>query len=917
MSTTESYFVAKYDYEPENAEVGGEHYLSFKEGEVIRLTGDPGEGWLRGSLNGKEGLFPANFVAPSDAHGHDSSSPVVGETTADDDAQLINRDMRSRPSDASPPTAVITAPPSAVAAAAVAAAAVPAVVPPPAATKSTPPPVVAAAMSKPPAAETKTAPPPAATTAATSSAAPRAAAIEVKKDNSAKVGREVERKPKTSLTKFGPWASNMALISGWTMVMLGICSIVWGVVDQIKWGAMYVADGLYSILVGFGVLGWEYWFGGTRYKSRFPWRFVIYLTISGFLFVTLTTMISAFFLLTSAVINLLACLYNEEYEDTRIAPKRNRLVFDDQVQGFCGKVKQWFVLKREENKLSAVVFLALYVAGNIALFVVVVLDWFRINSTLAPDARLSGWGPFAKGFGNLLDLNCALIVLPVCRTMLRWLYNTSTADQSCCSRFWARIMEAIPLDRALSFHRMTAKVILFATAGHVFTHFINYALRPSQTLAKFGVWPWVSGAIVMYAMLFMYSSAHDNTKRGQFEVFWYSHHLFVIFFILLLLHGQPGYGPNFWKWFVGPGGLYLIERILRWRRSQKDVILLSATFLSAQNGANCDVLALSFDKVGVFSEPYRRGQYIFLMSPSISRFEWHPFTISSAPEQDSVTVHIKVMGPGSWTRRLWEYLDIFRAGKVHVELDRIDNGERKRGKIFGPTGVRLFCIDGPHSAPTQHTSRYETALIVGAGIGVTPVAATLKSIVLHSWRDNIGKSFPNSAYFSWICGHADVDAFRWLVRLMKEAQDQVVHMRATQPQDMAGKHFAIHVFITSVPKDVKPIDLTISEQDDTAFWGLPRQEAHIIRHRAPFSELDLYKAMKNPPKHIQFGDIHIYNGRPAWEEIFREIADTHPTGDVGVAFCGNPMIAKDLSLFCNKYSHNRKGGYFKLHKENF
>ena len=30
---------------------------------------------------------------------------------------------------------------------------------------------------------------------------------------------------------------------------------------------------------------------------------------------------------------------------------------------------------------------------------------------------------------------------------------------------------------------------------------------------------------------------------------------------------------------------------------------------------------------------YRAGDYIFVLIPAIAKYEWHPFTISSAPEQ--------------------------------------------------------------------------------------------------------------------------------------------------------------------------------------------------------------------------------------------------------------------------------------------
>ncbi len=59
------------------------------------------------------------------------------------------------------------------------------------------------------------------------------------------------------------------------------------------------------------------------------------------------------------------------------------------------------------------------------------------NNNFPPAERLTMWAPFAKvpctpitrmnahcaghrqGFGGMLDLNCAVIVIPVCRTTLR------------------------------------------------------------------------------------------------------------------------------------------------------------------------------------------------------------------------------------------------------------------------------------------------------------------------------------------------------------------------------------------------------------------------------------------------------------------------------------------------------------------
>jgi len=80
--------------------------------------------------------------------------------------------------------------------------------------------------------------------------------------------------------------------------------------------------------------------------------------------------------------------------------------------------------------------------------------------------------------------------------------------------------------------------------------------------------------------------------------------------------------------------------------------------------------------------------------------------------------------------------------------------------------------------------------------------------------------------------------------------------------------------------------------------------------------MDLYDTMRSPPPHAQLEDIHIYNGRPNWEARYSEVSKRHPQGEIGVAFCGNPLIGDDLRKACHKFSHGREG-IFKLHAENF
>eukprot|EP01052_Picozoa_sp_SAG31_P010151 SAG31_NODE_547_length_14228_cov_3.787105_4_plen_113_part_00 len=55
--------------------------------------------------------------------------------------------------------------------------------------------------------------------------------------------------------------------------------------------------------------------------------------------------------------------------------------------------------------------------------------------------------------------------------------------------------------------------------------------------------------------------------------------------------------------------------------------------------------------------PYEAGQYVRINCPFIAPLEWHPFTISSGPESNTLTLHIKVTRPDGFTGKLKAFMD--------------------------------------------------------------------------------------------------------------------------------------------------------------------------------------------------------------------------------------------------------------------
>jgi hypothetical protein len=302
-------------------------------------------------------------------------------------------------------------------------------------------------------------------------------------------------------------------------------------------------------------------------------------------------------------------------------------------------------------------------------------------------------------------------------------------------------------------------------------------------------------------------------------------------------------------------------------------------------------------------------------------------TLFSTSGQSTVTLHIQTHGPGSWTYQLRALLQMMGPGNACVKFSRQEGPNVVPGRIVDPTGQQLFQIDGPHAAPTQHVAESNTVVVIGAGIGVTPVAATLKSVVFYRWRRAFGKCYPAHAHFSWLCSWTHVPSFRWVALLMKQAHDEVVHMRRVN-NDMKDKRFSIHVYITSYP-DPAPPQSSVPRIEDPesrlAFWGSSHameneQESGLVKHASKFSVEDLYELLINPrPGSVSLGDITVTRGRPDWSQVFEPVHERTSSEDVAVTFCGNPAIADALRNTCNEYNARRgnQGGQFRLFKENF
>jgi NADPH oxidase 2 len=145
------------------------------------------------------------------------------------------------------------------------------------------------------------------------------------------------------------------------------------------------------------------------------------------------------------------------------------------------------------------------------------------------------------------------------------------------------------------------------------------------------------------------------------------------------------------------------ERILR------EVRPYHKTYISKVIQHPSKVMELQIKKANTTT---RAGQYVFLHCPDISCFQWHPFSLTSSPEEDFISVHIRVAG--DFTAAL------AKACGCNFDSEDIETVDVPK---YSNKALPRVMVDGPFGSASEDFLNYETVLLVGAGIGVTPFAS--------------------------------------------------------------------------------------------------------------------------------------------------------------------------------------------------
>lgn len=522
----------------------------------------------------------------------------------------------------------------------------------------------------------------------------------------------------------------------------------------------------------------------------------------------------------------------------------------------------------------------------------------------------------SRAFGAGLNFNCLIILLPMNKII-------NSYFRTYILKYFPR-MPRRTFDHNKGIHILCAYIIAMYSMAHTILHLVNafilhdnytelykklnaFESKEATTVNNFlrSVPGW-TGLVLLIVLAIIFITAFKAIRRKSFETFLYCHQLAWVFLIVMCVHGlgmvtkkqinldkHPIKCHNFthfhdssfdkdckefpifefkgaatWKWLLLPLILHFIERVIRYVRALKECKLVK---MAVHDGS---VVELLMYKKGFNA---KAGQYIRVNVPDNDMLQFHAFTLTKTPtgptfEEQTFSVHIKACG--GWTQGLLEIAkQSINDDKEKGNVNRV--GESCLVTMTDQIKLPTVRVDGPYGSPNQDGFTFPVNISIAAGIGITPYACMLNALKYYDPNNNHKRKELRKMYLIWACrGLTD---FNWLVKLMFEVEERL-------------KEKGHPDFLECILHVTQGYKTEEQDGDD------------IVKD---FKANDIGKWLKGK----------LVGGRPKFKEILTKIGMNYYNQQLGVFFCGPPVLGHMIEAECNACTV--QGNQFLMHMESF
>ncbi|KAJ2853675.1 hypothetical protein J3B02_003030 [Coemansia erecta] len=536
---------------------------------------------------------------------------------------------------------------------------------------------------------------------------------------------------------------------------------------------------------------------------------------------------------------------------------------------------------------------------------------------------------FNKGIETVIMLSLSFNFLLMSPTLMGFLRKTP-------------LSRVLVIEKNTHAHKVVGYTLVVAIIIHTVSHYVKFHQLEIKTKGKmtfamlaFHKKTGLIGHAMLFCLTFMMAAAMPIVRRKMFEVFYILHHLSFVIVILLFFHIP---GTSFKYYIAGPGAIYLIDRLYRSVRSRTNRPEILSVIEHPSN-----VIELRFAKGDM---DFQVGQYIYINIPSISWFQWHPFTLTSAPEDDELSVHIYVAG--GWTNQLVRTFKD-RAVRLPKKMEIVHhsvpvtpraakrdfNGSQSYGSSSGPADLLRsnsdmsgFTHGGKSNAGSQDflppeldyysssKALHNTNYMMGNNKALPAVPAGYDSLPTIMIDGPYGA--PTQHVFDFenvvlICSGIGVTPMSSVLKSIYYQLSQAPHKRKFKK-----------VYFIWVCREIKSLEwfrdlLAALDAEDIG---------HIVETRTyltgPLSVDHIRNISMNQDRYGPDAVTGLYRsptyyGRPNFDKIFEDIGRRNPDTDIGVFFCGSKQLGRKIRNVKRKWNNElmHRSTSFVYHEEKF
>ncbi|KAL6127678.1 hypothetical protein ACLB2K_071041 [Fragaria x ananassa] len=208
----------------------------------------------------------------------------------------------------------------------------------------------------------------------------------------------------------------------------------------------------------------------------------------------------------------------------------------------------------------------------------------------------------------------------------------------------------------------------------------------------------VAGEIAIICAMAMWVTSIPRARQKMFELFFYTHQFYVLYIVFYILHA----GVSFFCTILPGIFLFIIDRYLRFLQSYQRAELVSARILP------CETIELNFSKSQGLD--YNPTSILFINVPSVSKMQWHPFTVTSNSNMEADKLSVVIKSLGSWSQKLYQQLSSNSVDHIRVS------------------------VEGPYGPTSLHFLRHKALVMISGGSGITPMISIIREIIFQSTK---------------------------------------------------------------------------------------------------------------------------------------------------------------------------------------